>query len=255
MLKMINKSSNGIHWLEFEILAQFPRLQHGVFLRHGGDSQGPYASLNLSQWMGDHPLHVSANIEKVKTVLNIPCLVERKQIHSNCIAVLKNSEKDQFLEESDGLLTHIKNIGLKVTHADCQAAIFYDPIEHIVAVVHCGWRGHVLNIYKSTIEMMKFKYLSQPENIFIAISPSLGPNHAEFINYKNEFPEVFWKFKDESDKFNLWELAIAQLASERILKSHIQIANICTYSNAKDCFSYRRQNRITGAHGTVAMLL
>lgn len=250
---MINKFQEGLQWLEFELLAPFQFLKHAVFLRHGGCSEGPFDSLNLSTSKGDHPNIVAANLAKVKKVLSIDRLAAAQQVHSDGIVFVDNQSYN-FLGSHDALLTQQLNIGLKVTHADCQAAIFYDPIQHALATVHCGWRGQVCNIYGKVVNAMAAKYHSKPENIHVAIAPSLGPQHSEFINYRNEFPEAFWKFQVKPNYFNLWAIGFWQLTQAKILVSHIQMAEICTYANPLDYFSYRRSKGATGVHGTIAVL-
>ena len=44
---MIRKKAGEVEWLEFELFANEPKLAHGIFLRGGGVSKGPYASLNV----------------------------------------------------------------------------------------------------------------------------------------------------------------------------------------------------------------
>ena len=67
---MIHKQFNGIHWLEFELLADCP-LIHGCFMRHGGHSTGELSSLNLGHRVGDAPENVEANFKKIKEALKI----------------------------------------------------------------------------------------------------------------------------------------------------------------------------------------
>lgn len=250
---MIRKQQGNIHWLEFELLASFPELKHAIFLRHGGISEGPYGSLNLSMTMGDIPQNVEANLSKIKQVLSIDRLASAEQIHKDGILEVNHDNFDARTQH-DALMTNHQEIGLKVSHADCQAAIFYDPIHKAVATVHCGWRGHVCNIYEKVIAAMIKAYGSNPADLHVGISPSLSPQHAEFVNYRAEFPESFWQFRVNEHHFDLWALAVWQLNQAKILSPHIQIAEICTYANNVDCFSYRRGQRTTGAHGTVAVL-
>lgn len=251
---MIYKSSGDVKWLEFELLAQFRSLKHAVFLRHGGCSRGPFESLNLSTERGDCPKAVVANVDKVKSLLTFDRLASVHQVHGDGIIVVDGSSYLD-LGSHDALLTRETNTGLKVTHADCQAAIFYDPIRHALATVHCGWRGQVRNIYGKVVEAMKARYRSREENIHVAIGPSLGPNHSEFKNFRFEFPEAFWDFQIKPCYFNLWALSFRQLTEAKILPSHIQIAEICTYTNGQDYFSYRRSKGVTGVNGTIALLL
>lgn len=151
-------------------------------------------------------------------------------------------------------MTDVKGLGLLITHADCQAAIFYDPVHRALANVHSGWRSSVQNIYLETIHKMRERYGSRPEDLRVGISPSLGPEAAEFRDFKTLFPEPFWSFQTKAEYFNFWEISRWQLISAGVLPHHIEIAGICTYSTPKDWFSYRREP-CSGRHGTIAALV
>jgi len=247
---MLRKKSGSIEWLEFEQFAGFPGLVHGVFLKAGGESEGPFASLNMGGGSGDNPEVVDRNRAKVRTLLGCPELISGKQCHGREVKVVPLDED----EECDGLMTRDHNQALMIKHADCQAAIFYDPLNQAIANVHCGWRGNVQNIYAHAIEQMKMKFGSKPENLLVSISPSLGPCCAEFINYKTELPVPFWDYQVKPIYFNLWEISRKQLLERGILLNHIEIAGICTCCNAQDYFSYRRE-KVTGRNATIVALL
>lgn len=249
---MIRKESDGIHWLEFELLADSINLVHRVFLRHGGYSAGFYSSLNLGTYMGDDNANVQANILKISKLLDISRITDCRQCHGKEVVEI-TPDNYQSIRPADGFVTKHQRLGLKVCHADCQAGIFYDPIRHVVANVHCGWRGNVHNIYAETVAFMERKYRSNPANILVGISPSLGPERSEFINFRQEFPEPFWDFQYKPNYFNLWSISEMQLIDAGILPHHIQIAGISTYANPDDYFSYRR-SKTTGCHGTVVFL-
>lgn len=246
---MLRKKSGSIEWLEFEQLADIPGLVHGIFLKAGGESQGPFASLNLGG-PGDNPEMVDQNREKVRLLLGGPELISGKQCHGKEVKAVPLSEG----EECDGLMTRDRNQALMIKHADCQAAIFYDRLNKAIANVHCGWRGNVQNIYAQAIEQMRVKFGSKPENLLVSISPSLGPCCAEFINYKTELPIPFWDYQAKSLYFNLWEISRRQLLECGILSNHIEIACICTCCNAHDYFSYRRE-KVTGRNATIVLLI
>ena len=254
---MILKKNGSLSWLEFELLAEVPGLVHGVFSRQGGVSQPPFDSLNASFTVGDlftagdRPEAVQENRRRIQQSLQFPSLISMGQVHGSAVMLVDNRE--QPLLVCDGLITAEKGRGLMAQHADCQAAILYDPIHRALAVVHAGWRGQVQNIYKICIEKMGAQFGSRPQELLIGISPSLGPSHAEFIHYKTEFPEEFWPFADLYH-FNLWEIARYQLEQCGVLPHHIEIAQICTYTDSANYFSYRR-NKVRGCNATVACLL
>jgi len=251
---MIRKEHEGMVWLEFELLSQFPKLKHGVFLRHGGYSHGDFDSLNLSFNVGDLAISVKSNENKVAQSLRLSSIVRGHVVHGKTIVAVNKNSPGTIETSSDGIATHETNVGLLMTHADCQAAIFYDPIKHVLANVHAGWRGSVQDIYGETIAFMQKTYQSDPKDIHVAISPSLGPYNSEFVNYKEELPEHFWEFQIKPDYFDFWSISRMQLIGKGIHSDHIQIAEISTYSNPQDYFSYRRDKK-AGRHGTVAALV
>lgn len=225
---MLRKKSGRIEWLEFELLAEFPRLFHGVFL----------CPLNIAD---------RNNHKKIQKIASFKTLVRGKQCHGRHIEEAPLSQ-----EECDGMMTDQKELGLAIMHADCQAAIFYDPIEEVVAVVHSGWRGSVQNIYGNAIQKLYKRYGSKPENLLVCISPSLGPCCGEFIHYRQELPQSFWAFQHKPGYFDFWEISKSQLIEGGVLPHHIQIASLCTVCNPDDFYSYRR-DKLAGRNATIVV--
>lgn len=235
-----------VRYLTYTLLEELP---HGSFLRHGGVSPTPFDSLNFSITPGDDPKHVQKNKELACKAVGLSTLCSLRQIHGDVIHEAQPGR--QFV--GDGLITNQPGLGLFVMHADCQGALFYDPVKKAIAAVHCGWRGSVLNIYQKTIDKMKHHYNCDPSNIRVAISPSLGPQAAEFIHYRQELPEVFWKHQVKETYFDFWDISKMQLKAAGVLEKHLEIAGICTYSNPKDYFSYRRKKK-SGRNGSMIAL-
>jgi len=249
---MLHHTENGIEWLTFELFAECKQLKHGVILRKGGQSQGTFSSLNLSTFVGDNQAHVEQNLENVQKTFGFSSLHSLRQVHGKGIWELQTPFRPP--PAADAMVTRIQNQTLFVTHADCQAAIFYDPVNHILANVHAGWRGNVQQIYQGVIEYLKSQYGSQPANILAGISPSLGPKNAEFKHYQQEFPREFWDYQITPNYFDLWAIAKMQLIACGLLSSHIEIAQIDTVDSPEDFFSYRR-DPLTGRNGTFAVLI
>lgn len=238
---MIFKEYNGVQWLTFELLADQP-IVHGCFMRHGGHSKGPLESLNLGRRVGDQPENVEANWRVVSQSLNkevktpFEHLVSAKLCHGADVHEITSTFEE--IPISDSLITNRPQCAIATTQADCQAAIFYDPIHHAMANVHCGWRGNVNNVYGATINVMAATYHTNPADLLVCISPSLGPDHAAFLNYRQELPQTFWDFQFRPYHFDLWEISRWQLKQAGVLDQHIQIAQIDTYAN-QDYFSHR----------------
>lgn len=249
---------NEIEWLEFDLLSDIPKLKHAVFLRHGGVSEGPFHSLNTDDRVGDNPQHVKENIERIKGQLKhqVPSwkqTVIGKANHGTSHALVTEHSPEEILGV-DGLLTKQAGVTLLMRHADCQVALFYDTKNHAIACVHAGWRGSVANIYKETIQSMKRAFGSNPSDLLVCISPSLGPYEAEFINYQTEIPEELWHFQAIPTYFDFWSMSEFQLQNAGVLPHHIEIARLSTFSNPHDFFSYRR-DKVTGRHATCITLV
>ena len=183
---------------------------------------------------------------------NSPHLLYPVQVHGNEV------EKIDFCPTSppqcDALITQNTEILLAIQHADCQAAILFDPVTKSLGVVHAGWKGLVKNIYKKTVQAMQNAYSVRPENLLVAIAPSLGPKNSQFLNYKTEFPESFWPYQEPPFYFNLRKIALDLLADEGVLKERIFIEKTDTFENTLACHSYRR-NKTALRMATLAQLI
>ena len=221
-------------------------------------SPAPYESLNLSYRVGDDENLVTTNRNRLKKLLSINNLLSARQVHGDKIFIAGHAiTKDTEIDNYDALMTNIQGVGLLIQQADCQAVTLFDPINHAIAAIHCGWKGNVLNILNKTVRRMTDCYGSSPSTLQAIISPSLGPCCAEFINHSTELPPSFLAFQVKENYFDFWQISSMQLIEAGLKEHKIQIAGICT-SCSPDYFSYRRAcrngNGKTGRCATVICL-
>lgn len=225
-------------------------LFHGVFNRHGGVSPEPWNTLNVSRGLGDSLANVIANRTKIKNALGCSALVSARQVHGSAVYALTQKPADDFETDGfDALLTNVRGAGLMIQQADCQAVMFFDPVKMAVGIAHVGWRGSVADIIGKTVSAMTQTFGSEPSGLVAAISPSLGPCCAEFINYRSELPEPFHKYQVRPNYFDFWAISSDQLRAAGVRRDNIHNAKICTCCNS-DYFSYRRA-RETGRFASV----
>lgn len=241
-----------LQWLEFDLLEPYTHIVHRTFLRHGGVSHGLCSTLNLGNGTSDLAENVKTNRDIIHKSIQVPRVIYPHQTHGMNVERITAKNLDK-LPQADALFTTERNVGLAVTHADCQAAIFYDPVHEAVGIAHAGWRGLAQNIYARMVEAMQRDIGAQPQNLIVCIAPSLGPDHAEYKNYKQELPQDFWSFQPKPNHFNFWEIARRQLTALGILDKNIEITEVCTHCHPKDYFSHRRE-KDTGRHATVVAL-
>jgi YfiH family protein len=255
-LDVISVSKNGVSFFQFENLQKYPTIRHGIFTRHVGHSTGGFQSLNVSLDLGDAADHVRKNRNLVSQVIEGRDLVFVKQVHGDQVVILNPGNIDSYggnhraLGTGDALATNISGKFLTTQLADCQSILLYDPIQHVVANVHSGWRGSIKNIIGRTLAVMKKYFKCHNEDLIAGIGPSLGPCCAEFVNYRKEIAQRFWRYKLADDHFDFWTLSRDQLTHAGILGENIEISRICTKCNTQTFFSYRGEGR-TGRFAAV----
>ncbi|MDX1775540.1 MAG: peptidoglycan editing factor PgeF [Desulfobulbales bacterium] len=223
---------------------------HAVFNRTGGVSVSPWDSNNVSHGLGDDPENVRRNRARIKQALGIDHMASARQVHGSEVCHLVEKPAADFEADGyDALITNIAGVGLMIQQADCQAVMLFDPENMAVAIVHAGWRGTVAEIIARTVAAMGRAFATQPSALLAAISPSLGPCCAEFINYRSELPAALHSYQVRPNYFDFWAISRDQLRAAGVQPENIHIAGICTCCS-DDYFSYRR-DRHTGRFASV----
>ena len=203
---------------EFDHLKQLTDIVHGVFARTGGVSNKPFDSLNVGINSGDIKSAVIHNRKLISRGFGDKPLIFLNQVHGDKIKIIKKKDIEQLASAehnsftADALISNIKDIVLLIQVADCQAVMLYDRQAKVIANIHSGWRGSILNIIGKAMDMMTKEFGCQAENILAGISPSLGPCCAEFINFRKEIPSCLWQYKTgDTNYFDFWAISCDQL--------------------------------------------
>jgi YfiH family protein len=228
-----------------QLLTEFndSRCSHAFFNRHGGEGRSIFSTRNISFGVGDEVDVVRKNRERVKQSLQLDCLVSARQVHGDAVHCYSGElPGDGEIEGVDALITDRPGAGLMIQQADCQAILLFDPVRPAIAAIHCGWRGSVAGIIGKTISRMRGCFGTDPAHLRAAVSPSLGPCCAEFVNYKKELPTAFHRFQVKETYFDFWSITRWQLQECGLKKEAIVVSGICTVCSP-DYFSYRRACR------------
>ena len=214
---MIRKTLRSVAWYEFELLQPYPFLAHGTCLSPITPPQMPSQE--------QHPFFASGGAAAMN------------QVHGSHVVRVSSPGIPQL--PADAMVTALPNLALVVKHADCQPCLLFDPEHTVIGAVHSGWKGSCLNIYKATVEYMQSQFNTNPEQLIACIGPSLGPCHAEFINWRDELPASFEPFRCQDSHFDFWAISRHQLQACGLAPEHIEIAKICTVCRSDLFCSYR----------------
>ena len=128
-----------------------PASRHGFFTRHGGVSQGGYASLNCGLGSKDDPAAVRENRARVA---RLPVGARASSPRTRCTARPPSSSSDAWSREerprADAIVTATPASRVGVLTADCAPVLFADPEASVVAAAHAGWRGAIGGVLEAT---------------------------------------------------------------------------------------------------------
>ena len=172
-------------------------------------------------------------------------LQRMKQVHGVDLQHLRGLEEPP--PTCDGLIAPLGGakasspLVLCVAHADCQAALFFDRRTKRIAALHVGWRGQVAGIYTRMVQELK-KLGGAHEDLFVWISPSLGPCCAHIPHPPDNFLPRHFLHRDDQSRFDLWAMAREELLSLGLVPEQVFISEICTKCDQR-FYSYRRGDK------------
>lgn len=251
---MLRKEKNGIVWYEFEHLSATGMVNHCFSSRIGGVSKAPYASMNLAYHMGDNQADVDENFRLINGVVGFDDqqVVMAKQVHQADIQIV--GKGDHAREGVDGLITAVVGPVLTTYYADCVPLLFLDPVQKVIANAHAGWRGTFLNIAGKTVQRLVDTFDCHARDILVGIGPCISMARFEVgPEVVDPFDQLLFQFRSHLERKNdqKWHIDLAGMNHQLLLEAgvcdaHLEVANLCTFENAKPFFSHRRDGTARG---------
>lgn len=174
------------------------------------------------------------------------------QEHSDKVFEVKGGLKPAH---ADSVITERHDILLGVQTADCVPILIYDGLNLAIGAVHAGWRSTSMGILKKTVRAMGEKYGSRPEDLLVALGPSI-----RWCCYEvgEEVLEAVRKATGEGDYYmvregkNCLDLQTAnrlQALSLGVKGYNISVTEECTFCFHDRYFSYRYDRGNKGRQG------
>lgn len=209
-----------------------------------------YSGFNACHYTGDTPSHVEACRKRLCQWLSIPHnhLIIPRQTHSLNVAVINSVPiSPSALENVDALVTTLPDVAIAVNTADCVPIILYDPVAHVKAVVHSGWKGTVGRIATNAINTMK-QCGATSSRIIATMGPCIcgkcfevGPEVVEqFIENGFDSPQVILRRPGQRDHIDLPQACLLTLTECGIPRDNISLSHHCSRCNPTTFFSARR---------------
>lgn len=275
-IKDYKSGNHTVPLIESPLLQEIRGLRHGFSTRKGGVSKEHLSSLNLGFNLGDEREKVLENFRILGSLFEAKPedFVLTQQTHSANVRRVGKEDRGKgiFRERNytdvDALITNEEGVILTAFSADCVPILFYDKGHRAIASCHSGWRGTHGRILARVIEVMQREFSSKPEEIYIAIGPSICKNCYEVSEDVGEaFLEAFPALREETknaspiervseEKFHidLWELNRIIALEAFIPPENISISGYCTMERPDLFFSHRYSQGRRGVQGAFISL-
>ncbi|QIZ49242.1 purine nucleoside phosphorylase YfiH [Dickeya zeae] len=222
--------------------------------RLGGVSSAPYDSLNLGNHVGDSPLHVQDNRQRLLATAGLPVMPHwLQQVHGTQVINLDQVSSDSLT--GDAAYTTRQDRVCAVMTADCLPVLFCSANGDEVAAAHAGWRGLQAGVLEETLR----HFHARPADILAWMGPAIG---AQQFEVGGEVREAFLQvdpiadcaFVPRNGKFLADIYQLARLRLEAAGVTQVFGGEYCTVSDSGRFFSYRRDG-MTGRMATLIWLI
>lgn len=228
--------------------------------RTGGSSPTPYDSLNLGLRTEDDPDRVIDNRRQLIDALDVPPFAVGEQVHQAGVARIGKQHSGAGFEEpssaiggADALSVSQEGLPVAVLAADCLPIALAAPEDHLLVVVHAGWRGMAAGILGRAMAAFE-----SPTDVHAVIGPAIGPCHYEVwadvagsVAAGSEAGAVTER-RDGSLYLDLPATAVRSFRAAGVRR--IEVSELCTACLPDRFFSHRRDG-VTGRQALVAMLM
>lgn len=225
--------------------------------RGGGNSIGVYQGFNLGDHVGDEPSRVAANRQLFCQRAKMPQPpLWLQQVHGIEVA------RPDFITlpagqplVADAAYSCAPQHVCVVMTADCLPLLVCDKAGQEVAAIHAGWRGLAAGVIEQTLGHFR----AAPQDIMAWLGPAIGPEafevgaevKAAFVAQDPAAEQAFNALGQGKYLADIYQLARQRLAALGV--TAIYGGEHCTYHQAQDFFSYRRDGQ-TGRMATAIWL-
>lgn len=257
---------NGVVYMTAPIISA----RHAFTTRLGGVSRGIFASMNLGTGRGDSDAAVGENYRLLGEALGIDTghMAFTRQVHGTAVRIVDEGDVHELFSpvpyEADGIVTAVPGLALICFTADCVPVLLHDPVNRVIAAVHCGWRSSVGDILGRAVEAMG-SLGAEPESIRAAIGPAIGyccfQVGGEVIesarSWLGDDLEGLYRRDSSGEGKFLLDLRGAnarRLSRLGLREENIAVSGECTKCSPEKYWSHRYTNGRRGSQGALIVL-
>jgi hypothetical protein len=151
------------------------------------------------------------------------------------------------LPDGDAGIASAPGLILGIETADCLPVLLVDPRRRVAAAAHAGWRGTAAGIARKTLDAL-IADGSRASDIVAALGPGIGPCcyevGPELVPQFGPGGEAFFTpGKGDRLRLDVRAANIRQLRDGGVSEAQIESVADCTFHEADDYHSYRREGQ------------
>jgi len=207
-------------------------------------SVAPYDTFNLGADVGDEVDAVAENRRRLGEQLGLdgePCWL--KQVHG--ANVVRAGEVTGERPQADAAIAAASDQICAILTADCMPVLLARTDGTRVAAAHAGWRGLASGVLESTIAALE----TPPRELAAWLGPAIGPDHFEVGSevraaFLRIDPAAVTAFR--ANARGRWMCDLYRLAHQHLNRAGVDAifgGGRCTFAEATEFFSYRRDGR------------
>jgi YfiH family protein len=186
------------------------------------------------------------------------------QVHGRHVVVATPGGQQTDRPEADAIISDDPSVALIVRVADCAPILMADRRRGVAAAVHAGWRSTMQRIVGHTVTALENTYGTNPEDLVVAIGPSLGTCCGEM---GEEVVDAFrrvghddaslgrWFLREDGRRphFDLWRANLDQLRAAGVNPHAVHVSGLCTRTYSEAFHSYRAEGQQAGRMAAVIL--
>lgn len=129
--------------------------------RHGGVSEAPFDSLDLSRSRPGRDDELADNLRRLADAFDVPGFATMRQVQGIEVRVV--DAPGPVADSCDALVTTARGVALCVRVGDCVPVVLADATHGVVGVAHAGRSGVAAGIVGITVDVMRRRGASDVE--------------------------------------------------------------------------------------------
>ena len=227
------RSDNNFRWLNFPVLDEYDFILHGFIIK-GQTSPGkktPRPKRFFEEFI--HPTRP---------------VVSLRQVHQDGCIVISTKDKIKKSYEGDAILIDRKDLFISIRVADCVPIFLVEERRRVIGLIHAGWKGTLLGIARSTLEMAQSRLNCSPGKFTVMFGPCIRDCCYQVADdVAILFDDKFYRRTvGRRRMLDLIGINMQQLLNCGVKKERIFTTDSCTVCNKELFHSYRREKEKAG---------